>query len=300
MNKLKAVLLLLAALICLAGCGGVVLDENEITEGNGTDSLVKEGAVFTYKDGVIYKEKEVLASLEGASDESLFALGEYLYANTEEGVMQIRISDGKVKKFGSGVILAAKGRWIYYKSDLSKARGMSLYKIDMLEGREVLLFEGGPTGVENEGDNFTFTTADGKVYTNALNSDEAEEVCSGYDYDKILKGDLSDFAGVWKSADGMTLNLQSDGTEGQTATNEEGEVFSQTAADFAKNQDGSYTWAVCIDLGDGTGDSYGISLYPIGVEVDSYGTILETDTTKVRLHAGHDLAVDASEVYYLQ
>ncbi len=300
MNKLKTVILLLAALICLAGCGGVVLDENEITEGNGTDSLVKAGAAFTYKDGVIYKENEVLASLEGASDDSLFALGEYLYANTEEGVKQIRISDGKVKKFGAGVILAAKGRWIYYKSDLSKARGMSLYKIDMIEGREVLLFEGDPTEAQNDGDSFTFITSDGKVYTNALDSDEAAEVCSGYDYGKILNGDLSDFAGVWKNADGMTLNLQSDGTEGQTVTNEDGKVCAQTAGDFAQNGDGSYTWVVCLDLGGGEGDSYGISLYPIGVEIDSYGTALETDTAKVRLCAGHDLPSDAAEVYYLQ
>lgn len=165
----------MAAILCLAACRGVVLDENETITGNGTAEIVKENVTYTYKSGVIYKDGELLASLENASDESLFALGEYLYANTSDGAMQIRIANGKVKKFGSGLILAAKGRWIYYKSDLSKVRGMSLYKIDMLEGREVLLFEGDPIKAEEDGDTFTFITEDGKVYTNEIDSDAAEE-----------------------------------------------------------------------------------------------------------------------------
>jgi hypothetical protein len=174
-TKISSLFLALIIAFSLSACRGVVLDENEVIDGNGTDTLEKAGAIFTYDNGEIKKDGEVLATIEGAEDDSLFALGEYLYVNASEGVMQIRISDGKVKKFGSGVILASKGRWIYYKSDLSKVRGMSLYKIDMMEGREVLLFEGDPISVEENSDVFTFKTSDGKTYTNELNSDEAEE-----------------------------------------------------------------------------------------------------------------------------
>lgn len=172
MKRVKLIALLCAALI-LAGCRGVVLDENEVIPGNGTSEVTKAGVTFLYSGGVILKDGEMLAELEGPADEKLFALGEYLYANTAEGAMQIRISDGRVKKFGSGEILAAKGRWIYYQSDLSKVRGMSLYKIDMIEGRELLLFEGNTVEVSEKDDIFTFTTDEGKVYTNELNSDEA-------------------------------------------------------------------------------------------------------------------------------
>lgn len=302
MNKIKSLFILLAALIALSACRGVVLDENEVITGNGTDTVIRENATYTYEGGVIKKDGEALASLSEPSDEALFALGEYLYANTAEGTMQIRISDGRVKKFGSGVILAAKGRWIYYKSDLSQARGMSLYKIDMMEGRELLLFEGNPTEVKEDGDTFIFTTEDGKVYTNELNQDEAQEATDAdYDYDSILNGDLSQFAGLWENAEGNTLNLQPDGTEGETVINEDdGKTYSQYSSDFEKNSDGSYTWIVCTDIDEYIGDSYGITLYPIGVEVNSYGTVLETDTAKVRLHAGHDLATNADEIYYLQ
>lgn len=163
------------AILCLAGCGkGVALNEDEIIEGNGSASLVKEGSSYSYEDGTIKKDGEILTTVENAKDGKLFALGEYLYANTADGAVQIRISDAKTKKFGAGEILAAKGRWIYYKSDKSRVRGMSLYKIDMKEGREVLLFEGDARLSGEEDNVFTFVTDDGVIYTNELNSDEAE------------------------------------------------------------------------------------------------------------------------------
>ena len=170
-----AILPLIVIALCFSGCGkGVVLDENEVIEGNGSAKVTKAGVIYSYEKGCVKKDGADFAEVQNAKDDKLFALGEYLYANTEDGAVQIRISDAKTKKFGAGDILAAKGRWIYYKSDKSQVRGMSLYKIDMKEGREVLLFEGDPTFEGEENDVLKFVTRDGTVYTNELNSDEAE------------------------------------------------------------------------------------------------------------------------------
>ena len=182
--KIIKVISLFLCVLLLTACGeGVVLDENEIIEGNGTAELIKEGVPYKYESGVITKNGETIAELTSPKDDKLFALGQYLYANTEDGAMQIRISDGKVKKFGAGDIVAAKGKWIYYKSDKSKVRGMSLYKIDMKEGREVLLFEGNVVDVMEEDDVFAFVTDDKRIFSNVLSEDAAEEA----DYNLVLK-----------------------------------------------------------------------------------------------------------------
>ncbi len=178
MKKFLIVILSLSLLFA-AGCGceGVVLDENEVIENNGTSKVIRGDVTYTSEGEKVYKNGELLAQVEGAKDDKVFALGEYLYKNTNEGAMQISIEKGKVKKFGSGEILSAKGRWIYYKSDDNKAKVMSMYKVDMIEGRLVFLFEGDTVSVEETEDNvLLLTTKDGKKYTNGLNSDEAKTV----------------------------------------------------------------------------------------------------------------------------
>ena len=99
MRRSKIIIIALALIlsaILLSGCGkGVQLDENEVIEGNGSERLVKEGTVYSYENGTIEKDGAEFAKIETAKDDKLFALGEYLYANTSDGAVQIRISDAK-------------------------------------------------------------------------------------------------------------------------------------------------------------------------------------------------------------
>lgn len=175
--KLKILALVLCLSFILSGCGcgnGVILDENEDIVGNGTWQVTKGGSVYTIMNNTISKDDTVLYEIDNIKNYALFALGEYLYVNTTEGAYQLRLDGSKMSKFGAGEILAAKGRWIYYQSDKSQVRGMSMYKIDMKEGREVLLYEATTISAEQiEPDLFMFTTPEGVRYVNELNSDEA-------------------------------------------------------------------------------------------------------------------------------
>ncbi len=176
MKKFKKFSALLLILLLLSGCANNVIDENEVIDGNGTDTIVKNGVTYTIENGEIFSDGVPLASLENSTSDTLFAMGNYLYANTEDGAMQISLKNGKVKKFGSGEIIAAKGIWIYYTSDKSEPRGMSLYKIDMTGGKQYTLIQGETvTSVSEDGDTFTFTTESGKTYQNTLSSDTATE-----------------------------------------------------------------------------------------------------------------------------
>lgn len=171
-------LVLLVLMCCLAGCGkGVNIDENEVIDGNGTGSLTKGGVVYSCEGDNIYKNGELLVTVEGIKDGKLFALGEYLYVNTkDDGSKQIRLDGSKVRTFGAGDILTLKGRWIYYMSDKSRVRGMSLYKVDMKNGKELLMYEGETKSFEENDGIFTFVTEDGRIYENALNDDTAIDV----------------------------------------------------------------------------------------------------------------------------
>ncbi len=175
--KRKISALLLCIVFLLSGCGcakGVILDESETIVGNGTWQVTKGDSVYTIMNNNIMKDDVVLYQIDNIKTYTLFALGEYLYVNTTEGAMQLKLDGSKISKFGAGEILAAKGRWIYYQSDKSQVRGMSMYKIDMKEGREVLLYEATTVSAEQiEPDLFMFTTPEGVRYVNELNSDEA-------------------------------------------------------------------------------------------------------------------------------
>ncbi len=175
--KIKAAILAFAVILCLTACGGkgVVIDENEVIEGNGTSSLTKGEAVYSCSGDDIYKDGEKLVTVEGIKDEKLFALGDFLYVNTSDGSKQITLDGQKVKTFGAGDILITKGRWIYYMSDKSRVRGMSLYKVDMKNGKELLMYEGETKSFSEENGVFTFVTEDGKIYTNGVNDDSAVE-----------------------------------------------------------------------------------------------------------------------------
>ena len=67
----------------------------------------------------------------------------------------------------------------------------------------------------------------------------AEEIPS-YDYSKILNGDLSDFVGTWKNAEGDIINLKADGTQGDDGVLEDGTTYNDIAVDFKLQGNGAY------------------------------------------------------------
>jgi hypothetical protein len=94
------------------------------------------------------------------------------------------------------------------------------------------------------------------------------------DYDKILKGDLSAFAGYWLNGNNDLIVLQSNGANGK-----EGE-----AGNYNKGN-GVYSWWIPFA---------GAMLFPVGVETPN----VRTDTTKVRLTMGQAVPGTAKEYYY--
>jgi len=114
-----------------------------------------------------------------------------------------------------------------------------------------------------------------------------------YDYEKILKGNLSDFAGNWKNGNGEDRTLRNDGTfvKGQKASGFTSQNNPKQAAggDF-------YMWGVNASEGGG----FAVTLFPIGVDVMGYEGIIPTDKTKVRLTMGQDLPSSSAEVFYLE
>ncbi|MBQ8002793.1 MAG: hypothetical protein IJ297_05060 [Clostridia bacterium] len=183
MKKIVSIALLICMCLSLCACG-VKLDENEAIVGNGTWQVTKSGDVYTIMDNTVKKNDAVLYEINNIKDYKLFALGEYLYVNTLDGAMQLFIDGSKMKKFGSGDIIAARGRWIYYQSKDNKVGNMIVYKIDMVEGRQLNLFQDTITTVEMiEPDVFLFTGESGNEYINELNED------NGYFYHEWLGTD---------------------------------------------------------------------------------------------------------------
>jgi hypothetical protein len=114
-----------------------------------------------------------------------------------------------------------------------------------------------------------------------------------YDYEKILKGNLSDFTGIWKNGNGENRTLRKDGTfvKGQKASGFTSQNNPKQAAggDF-------YMWGVNTPEGGG----FAVSLFPAGVDVMGYDGIIKTDKTKVRLTMGQDLPSSSTDVFYLE
>jgi hypothetical protein len=99
-------------------------------------------------------------------------------------------------------------------------------------------------------------------------------------YEKLLRGDLSDFAGYWVNGKNERIYLRPNGTtyfQGQSAGN------------FRKSTDGIYSWNISPDDEPG----FGVMILPVGV--DGVWNV-ETDTAKVRLAAGNE--PPGSEGYY--
>jgi len=106
-----------------------------------------------------------------------------------------------------------------------------------------------------------------------------------YDYSKILKGDFSEFAGIWASggAGGSRFRLNSNGTIAD----------GERAAGFSAKPDGSYVWSRTAT---GVNSATGMALFPEGVDVIADGKIIQTDKTKVRILVGKYFSND--DIYY--
>jgi hypothetical protein len=110
-----------------------------------------------------------------------------------------------------------------------------------------------------------------------------------YDYKKILNGDLSDFAGNWTNKMNDHLSnreLRANGTFGA----------GQSAVVFNLTDRATYTWNVYTEDGGG----FAVELYPVGVEVRNTRGIVPSDTTKVRIHSGHEPPFESDQIYYLE
>lgn len=186
MKRIMAFVLVLCICAALGACG-VKLDENEAIVGNGTWQVTKGDSVYAIMDNVITKDNIVLYEIDNIKTYTLFALGEYLYVNTTDGAMQLTLDGSKMKRFGSGEIIAAKGRWIYYQTEDNKVGNMIVYKIDMIDGRQLNLFQDKIVEVEMlDTDVFYFKGESGNEYVNPLNDDD------GYFYHEWLGEDATE------------------------------------------------------------------------------------------------------------
>jgi len=118
------------------------------------------------------------------------------------------------------------------------------------------------------------------------NDDIGAPAIDDHDYDKILKGDLSDFARRWENSKGESRTLRADGTfaDGQIA----GGFTTQTMA----NGGIYYMWGVHTPDGGG----FGVMLFPIGTGILFGNEFYETDKGRVRIMMGQDF--DIADLFY--
>lgn len=154
-NKGLCLAALFAAVLLLAACGGEKADPDAVIEGNATSRVTAGGDVFEIASDTVTKNGEVLASGIGADEDVIFVLGGKVYFNTAEGAKYIKIKNGKIKDFGDGRVVYAKGEWIYYNN-------ADLYMINVNDGKQTLLHQRDIAGGQPE---LGFMADDGeKIY----------------------------------------------------------------------------------------------------------------------------------------
>lgn len=148
-NKLLAAVL---AGLCLlvSGCGKYVINEDADIENNATASVTAEGVLYELKDDSIYADGKLLAENIGASEDFIVVLGNKVYFNTEEGTKYALTKNGKVKKFGNGRIIYARGLWLYYQN-------ISLFAVNAQDGEYIMLKDPAPEFKEDTGSTLIFT-----------------------------------------------------------------------------------------------------------------------------------------------
>lgn len=118
--------------------------------------------------------------------------------------------------------------------------------------------------------------------SSSVSSDPSQSVSES---DSISNGeDFSNFAGVYKNAQGETVTLSADG-----GTSED-----QKGSGLLLDPAGYWSWGIVGKVSDTA--LYSLRIYPVGVEVSGG---IETDTTQARLFQGQNEPMNASEFYYL-
>lgn len=107
----------------------------------------------------------------------------------------------------------------------------------------------------------------------------------GYDYSKLLEGDLSDFAGHWKAGFSNFI-FRADGTYGDFVR----------ISDVRMESGGYYTWSVSSNSSNNVIEMF---LFPVGIDIIVDGEIIQTDKTKVRILTGK-YKPGISDIYYLE
>ena len=152
--------------------------------------------------------------------------------------------------------------------------------------------------------NNTQSSAEEGAQTQAAAAEGVQTRTAADSYAKILNGDLSAFAGTWVNGIGVSARLMSNGafvwgldlpesglTPGSrfsSDTNEAGEVY--------------YYWGIIEENEDGESYGFGMFLYPVGVDIIMFDTLVRSDKTKTRILAGLFIyeAPQSPEVFYLE
>ncbi|MDR0447300.1 MAG: hypothetical protein LBH07_01380 [Treponema sp.] len=118
-----------------------------------------------------------------------------------------------------------------------------------------------------------------------------------YDYDKILKGDLSDFAGNWINGFGDRRQLRADGiffSQSPEGLRAYGFTYENDPNQVADGN--AHKW-----VNEGEDFGYMVLLYPVGVDIKNYDQIVQTDKTQVRLFVfAHDWGAFSDGVFYME
>ena len=132
MNRLKRIIPLLLLALLLCACGQQI-DEDQVIENNATAKVTAGDKVYEISGQTVTVNGEVLADNIGANEEKIVVLGEKVYFNTDDGTKYIN-SKGKIKNFGAGKIIYARGQWLYYEN-------IGLYMVSAQDGKQSLLHE---------------------------------------------------------------------------------------------------------------------------------------------------------------
>lgn len=168
MNKIKITAVIFIMVLVLGGCGKYVIDENAVIENNATACVTMEGDTFEIKDDCVYMNGNLLAKDIGSTDDYIVALGNKVYFNTDEGTKYILLKNGKIKKFGAGRIIYARGQWLYYQN-------ISLFAVNAQDGKYMMLKDPAPEFKEDTGEKLIFTDGE-KDYSLKYNGKTLYEV----------------------------------------------------------------------------------------------------------------------------
>lgn len=149
MKKFKIIIALFAALI-MCGCGAFDIDENAVIENNATATVSTDGNVFELKDDSVYMNGALLAADIKSTDDFLVVLGNKVYFNTNEGAKYVLMKNGKIKSFGDGRIIYARGEWVYYQL-------VSLFAVNAQDGQYMMLHDPALEFKEDTGEKVIFT-----------------------------------------------------------------------------------------------------------------------------------------------